>query len=423
MIKFKLYFDKANHRYNAPPNAIESLFNAICEEKNSNISGYYNLPYDSRALEDSKDYINQNEAFLSEIKNLIIIGIGGSSLGLKALDSMLSHLSYRKNINLKFLEHTDPIKIEKSLKKIELNNSLFIVVSKSGGTIETLSLMKYCLKKYELLHSSKNKKHLLFITDFGSPLEKFGKKEHIKTFGIDKNIGGRFSVLSTIGILPLSILGYKTNKILFGARDMSNKFFARKEDHILKKAVFLGNNRDKFHINILFSYSSVFKDFNAWYVQLWGESLGKLNSFGRKTALTPIALIGSIDQHSFLQSIMQGVMDKTVSFLSLNQKSYEKPKIPNMKLPFLESSNFVNGVSFAELLKKQQLSTMEAIQNEFVPTDHIEIKELNEISAGSLVMYYELLTSCAGKILDIDAYNQPGVELGKKILLNKFKRR
>lgn len=422
MIKFKEYFNKSSQIYNIQKDSINALFKAICDERNSNVSGYYKLPYDKEAIKSSSEYIIKNQELIDNIKNLIIIGIGGSSLGLKAIDTMLSHLPYRRNINLKFLEHTDPIEIEKSLNKIKLKNSLFIIISKSGKTIETLSLMKYVFKRFKLLKNQKTKNHLCCITDKDSPLHQFSIVSNIQTLTIDKNIGGRFSVLSTIGILPLMILGYKTQNLLKGAKAISNNFFERKEDHILKKAIFFGNNRDKFHINILFSYSSVFNDFNAWYVQLWGESLGKLNSFGRKTALTPIALIGSIDQHSFLQLIVQGVMDKTITFLSLHQKSYEKPKIPKMKLPYLEVYDFVSDTSFANLLQKQQLSTMEAVQQEGIPTDHIEVYELNEESVGNLIMYYELLTSCTGKVLDINAYNQPGVEFGKKILKMKFKK-
>ncbi len=402
--------------------SIEALYKAMCKEKDSKISGFFNLPYEDKAIIDSKKYIKENLQIISNIQHLIIIGIGGSSLGVKAIDSMLSHLSYRKNINLKFLEHTDPIKIEKSLKKVKLDTSLFIVISKSGTTIETSSLMKYVLNRYNLLKNAKNKQHLCFVTDNNSPLHHFGKYQKIQTLTINKNIGGRYSVLSTVGILPLMILGYDVENLLLGAKKFSKRFFDFKEKHLLKKAIFLGNNRDKFNINILFSYSSVFKDFNAWYVQLWGESLGKLNSFGKRTGLTPIALIGSIDQHSFLQLIVQGVMDKTVTFLSLEQESYINPKIPDLKLKFLDSCNFVNGESFALLLQQQQISTMEAIQKEGIPTDHIEIKKLNEKCVGELIIYYELLTSCVGKILDINAYDQPGVELGKKILVTKFKR-
>lgn len=425
MLKFKEYFTKSpaiSEGSSINKEALETLFKAICKERDSEISGFHNLPYEKKAINDSKKYIKENINLIQHIDNLIIIGIGGSSLGLKAIDSMLAHLPYRKCINLKFLEHTDPIKIEKSLKKVKLNNSLFIIISKSGTTIETLSLMKYVLKRYDLLKNNKNKKHLCFITDADSPLHNLGNLENIPTLTINKNIGGRYSVLSTIGILPLMILGYDVESLLLGAKNFSTRFFERKEEHLLKKAIFLSNNREKFHINILFSYSSVFKNFNAWYVQLWGESLGKLNSFGKKTGLTPIALIGSIDQHSFLQLIVQGVMDKTVTFLSLEQKSYTNPKIPNLRLKFLDSCNFVNGKSFALLLQQQQISTMEAIQKEGIPTDHIEIKKLNEKSIGELIIYYEILTSCVGKILDINAYDQPGVELGKKILVTKFKK-
>lgn len=420
MLKFKESFTKTDNPI--PKETLDNLFKSICKERDSNVSGFFNLPYEEKAILDSKKYIKENFELIQTINNLIIIGIGGSSLGLKAIDTMLSHMSYRKNINLKFLEHTDPIKIEKSLKKVKLENSLFIVISKSGTTIETSSLMKYVLQKYNLLKNTKNKKHLCFITDEDSPLHHFGNFKGLKTLTIKQNIGGRYSVLSTIGILPLMILGYKVEKILYGAKKFSNRFFERKEEHLLKKAIFLSNNREKFHINILFSYSSVFKNFNSWYVQLWGESLGKLNSFGKKTGLTPIALIGSIDQHSFLQLIVQGIMDKTVTFLSLEQKSYTNPKIPKLNLKFLDSCNFVNGKSFALLLEQQQASTMEVMQQEGIPTDHIQINQLNEKSVGNLIIYYELLTSCVGKILDINAYNQPGVELGKKILITKFKK-
>ncbi len=400
----------------------DALFKAVCNERDSGVSGFYNLPYETKAILDSKQYIKNNSRLINTIDNLIIIGIGGSSLGLKAIDSLLSHLAYRKGINLKFLEHTDPIKIGKSLKKVKLHNSLFIVISKSGTTIETSSLMKYVFRRYDLLKNANNKKHLCIITDNHSPLQLFANTQHINTLTINKNIGGRYSVLSTIGILPLMILGYNVEHLLLGAKIFSNRFFARKEEHLLEKAIFFSNNQDKFHINILFSYSSVFKDFNAWYVQLWGESLGKLNSFGKKTGLTPIALIGSIDQHSFLQLIVQGVMDKTVTFLSLREQSYTNPKIPKINLKFLDSCNFVNGKSFALLLQQQQLSTMEVIQKEGIPTDHIEIKKINEKSVGELIIYYELLTSCVGKVLDINAYDQPGVEFGKKILATKFKK-
>ncbi|MDE5926358.1 MAG: glucose-6-phosphate isomerase, partial [Helicobacter sp.] len=223
-----------------------------------------------------------------------------------------------------------------------------------------------------------------------------------------------------VGLLPLAILGYDIAAILKGASIVSRRFFEERKDNVLKKALFLARNESNYPINILFSYSSVFRHFNAWYVQLWGESLGKLDMYEQRRGLTPIALIGSIDQHSFLQLIMQGPANKTVTFLSVKNLSQKPLYIPNISLQGLESTDFVNQTSFNQLLKLQCISTKESIISQNVPVDSILIDSLNEQSVGALVLYYELLTSCVGILLQIDTYNQPGVEFGKKILREKF---
>lgn len=422
MLHFEQFFDRNildNNLAKPSKIAMDKVFSLMQQEMHNKKTGYYALTSDTRAIKDSKKYIQDNEDFLEHIKQIIIIGIGGSSLGLKAIDGMLKHLDSRKPIKLRFLEHTDPIEIQKTLKKISLKNTLFITISKSGTTIETSSLLKFVIQKYNLLESQ-NKKHLLFITDDFSPLWKFAHENNFQCLGIEKNIGGRFSVLSTVGILPLMLLGYNTEKILQGANDFQEKFLNRQEEHLLKKAIFLAKNKERYPINILFSYSSVFESFNAWFVQLWGESLGKIDIYGKKVGLTPISLIGSIDQHSFLQLITQGVMDKTVTFISLNQKKYTKPKIPKLSLKHLETTDFVNNTSFANLLSLQQIATMQAIQKEGIPTDHIQVDELCESSVGKLIIYFELLTSAVGAILNINTYDQPGVELGKILLKEMF---
>ncbi len=422
MLKFTHFFDQ-NHFDNklAKPSyqALNSAFNLIFQEIKNQKTGYYTLPQDPTALRDSMYFLEEKKDFLKTIKHIIIIGIGGSSLGIKAIDEMLKHLHTRKNIKLRFLEHTDPIEIQKTLKNISLQQSLFIAISKSGTTIETSALLKFVIHKYKLL-IPQHKQHLIFITDKQSPLWNFAKNNQFECFGIDKNIGGRFSVLSTVGILPLTLLGYDTASLLQGAATLQNNFLRRQEEHILIKAIFLAKSKERYPINILFSYSSVFRSFNAWFVQLWGESLGKIDIYGKKIGLTPIGLIGSIDQHSFLQLIAQGVMDKTITFISLNQEKYTHPKIPKLSLQYLEETDFVNQTSFAQLLSLQQIATMQTIQNEGIPTDHIQIDELCEESIGKLIVYFELLTSTVGAILNINTYDQPGVEFGKIRLREMF---
>ncbi len=419
MVTFKNFFESTGSRSIPYPTqeALNNVYEAIVKEKVAGRSGYYNLPFEQKAILDSKAYISSHLDFLSKIETLIIIGIGGSSLGTKAIDTMLCHLPCRKNIGLKFLEHTDPIEIFKTLQDVQKEKTLFLVVSKSGTTIETSSLFKYVLDSFKLLD---HKEHLLIITDEKSLLQKWANKNQISCVSIDKNIGGRFSVLSSIGILPLMILGYDVEAILKGAKKFLMSFLHRQEDHLLKKAIFLAKSRDRYHTNVLFSYSSSFKDFNAWYVQLWAESLGKIDAYGKKVGLTPISLIGSIDQHSFLQLIVQGSMDKTITFLNIDRKNYSQPKIPNIKMEFLETTDFVNNTSFAKLISYQQIATMQTIQNEGIPTDEIKVDYLCEESVGILIIYFELLTSCVGTILDINTYDQPGVEFGKIRLREMF---
>lgn len=414
MVAFSLHFQTQHQK------VCDTLFESICEERDSQKSGYYDLPFTEVAVDESSCFVNDNKAFLQTLSHLVIIGIGGSSLGLKAIDSMLEHLPHRNKLKLSFLEHTDSISITKSLQGIKRENTLFIVISKSGTTIETSSLLKFVLEEYNLLQNVQSKRHLLVITDRDSPLEHWAKVEKLTYFGIPPNVGGRFSVLSMVGILPLSILGFDTRAILRGAAGITQRFFERKEEHILHKALTYFTHKNHISMNVLFSYSSLFTHFNAWYVQLWGESLGKINAMGERVGLTPIALIGSIDQHSFLQLIVQGVRDKSVTFLSLNPTHSAQPSIPNLQIPFLESTNFVNTQSFATLLNNQRIATMQTIENEGILTDCIEVMSLCEESVGILIAYFEILTSCMGQLFEINTYDQPGVEFGKARLKKLF---
>ena len=366
---------------------------------------------------ETKKTQNRQETYFTKkenttLKSIIIIGIGGSSLGLKAIDTMLCHLPNRRDISLRFLEHTDPIEIQKALSGINCDESLFIIISKSGLTIETTSLMKYCIHTYNLLE---RKRHLLVISDEGSPLHRWADERGIYSISIKPNVGGRFSVLSAVGIVPLALLGYDVRAILQGAREIQDSFMQRQSEHLLQKALFLADNHERKTINVLFSYSSVFRDFNLWYVQLWGESLGK-KSCGNKMGLTPISLIGSIDQHSFLQLILEGKEDKSVTMLGVDWSDFCGVSIPNLSMEGMESSDFVNGISFAKLLHSQQIATQNVIKNEGIPLDSIQMSALCESNVGSLIMYYQLLTSCVGCLFDIDTYNQPAVERGKRLL-------
>ena len=403
MLIFKSYYDYENL------NLENFAFESLVKEKESGEIGYYHLPKNSLSL------INELEKIDLKFEKIAVIGIGGSSLGPKAIYRLLKS-NYKNLKEIIFLENTDPIELKNKFNRIEKEKTLFIVISKSGTTIETVSIFKAAIDYFSL---DLKKDKIFVITDPNSPLEKFANEYSLKVFHIPRNVGGRFSVFSAVGIVPLYLAGFDVKKILKGADDFVTSFFNKKEWHLIKKAAFFYERSKCYKMNVVFSYSSLLERFNKWYVQLWGESLGKINKKGQRVGLTPIGLLGSIDQHSFLQLLIEGPKDKTVTFIKIN--NFESSlKIPNISLPYLEKTDFVNSITFNELINAQCDATRESVVRSGIDVDEIILEKLNEENVGALLMYYELLTSAVGALFEINTYNQPGVELGKNILKTKF---
>jgi glucose-6-phosphate isomerase len=378
-------------------------------EKEKGYIGYYNLPYqNTNVIKEFAKTVSQ--------KDIVVVGIGGSSLGTFAIHKFLQHKENDKKLH--FLESTDPLDLQRRISKINLNDALFIIISKSGTTVETVSILKY-------LHTLINidSSNTICITENDSKLKTFAKSRNLRTFEIPKDVGGRFSVFSTVGLVPLAIMGLDIDELLRGCKEVSDSFFSQDEYYalLMEKARFLVENKNRFNINVVFSYSLLLEGFNKWYVQLWGESLGKININGTKQALTPIGLVGPIDQHSFLQLIVEGKRDKTVTFIKIEDFKDEMT-IPDLSLEGLEELDYLNNIKFKDLINKQADATIEAIGTlDDIPCDVITIQSQDEFNIGKLMFSYELLTSIVGKFVQINTYDQPGVETGKIILKEKLK--
>ncbi|HHB94226.1 MAG TPA: glucose-6-phosphate isomerase [Campylobacterales bacterium] len=387
----------------------KELMTKIEEERGT--IGYYNLP--KQNIDEILDFV---DSFDKNIENIMVLGIGGSSLGAKAIFEFLKPMEKPKR-ELFFFESTDPLNIEYLLKQVDIDKTHFLVISKSGGTVETISILKY------IFSQKSNKENFTFITDTGSNLDKFAQDLGSKVFYLPANVGGRFSVLSVVGLIPLALCGVDIKSLLEGANEVSDSFFNNKEINstLLDKAIFYAKNHEKYSINSIFAYSESLKYFTEWFVQLWGESLGKKHRDSIcNIGLTPIGLIGPKDQHSFLQLIMEGKRDKTVTFIKLKEFN-PKLNIPAITLPHLEALDILNNISFHDLINMQCDSIIEALLNEKeIPVDKIEILAVDAKSIGGLMYYYELLTSLVGQLLGVDTYNQPGVEAGKIILKEKL---
>ncbi|BFU77781.1 glucose-6-phosphate isomerase [Arcobacter sp. 15-2] len=385
----------------------KTIFEGIKEEIQE--IGYYNLPLQNTTI--YKEF-----AATVKQKHIAIIGIGGSTLGTIAIYDFLRKANdYEKKLH--FFESTDPMDIRSRLDNLDLEDTLFIVISKSGTTIETISLFKYF---HTLIKIDKN--NCVIVSETDSKLTKYAQKHDMQTFEIPKNVGGRFSVFSAVGLLPLSIIGVDIDNLLNGAKKVRDSFFEQTEfyEPLMQKARFLVENKTRFNINVLFSYSSSLEGFNKWYIQLWGESLGKINVNGTAQALTPIGLIGPVDQHSFLQLIAEGKRDKTVTFVKVNDFE-EETIIPKNTLDGFDDLEYVDGLTFAELIEAQANATIESIENiADIPCDVITIDKVDEYNIAGLMFNYQLLTSIVGKFVQINTYDQPGVESGKIILKNKL---
>ena len=374
--------------------------------------GYYDLPYQNIT------YIQDYAKTISKT-HIVVVGIGGSSLGARAIyEFLLPSNSYNKD--LLFLETIDPLEIKYSLRSTNLDDTQFVIISKSGNTIETISLLKY-LDSLVVIDNS----NCTIISEAKSKLTKFANDNNIKTFDLAENIGGRFSVFSVVGLVPLAMVGVDIDNLLNGCKRVSDSFFKQTEYYkpIIRKARFLVENKGRFNINVIFSYSSSLESFNKWYVQLWAESLGKININDTRQALTPIALIGPVDQHSFLQLIIDGVRDKTVTFIKIDNLKDDTivPRSANSKFNDLDFE-YIEGLSFNELLNKQADATIKSVEEQKdIPCDVVTISTVDEYNIAKLMFSYQLMVSVIGQFLQINTYDQPGVEHGKTILKESLK--
>ncbi len=399
-----------NQQYFSTLPSDQKVFEEITNERKE--IGYYDLPFSSLEHLTSLDNFTQ--------KHIVVIGIGGSSLGTYAIYNFLSGANdFSTKKKLHFLESTDPLSIKSKLKEIDLNDALFIIISKSGTTVETISIFKYI---YSIIEISKN--NCITITENDSALKKLSDSKDLVSFNIPKNVGGRFSVLSNVGLVPLYLMGVNIEKLLNGAKKVNISFFQKEKyyDLLINKARFIAENKDQYNINAIFSYSEMLAGFNKWYVQIWGESLGKKHDDNINEGLTPIGLLGPVDQHSFLQLIVEGRRDKTVTFIKIKDFNSDI-KVPDISLENLETLDSLNNLDFAKLINMQADATIQSVQElKDIPTDVIECNEITENEIGKLIYYYELLTSLVSKFIGINAYDQPGVEFGKIILKDKLEK-
>ncbi len=371
--------------------------------------GFYEVVFDEDELKRIQDFADSVEG---KYDNIVVLGIGGSALGLQTLRDSLSHLYEIPEINLFILDNIDPVMIRECAEVIDLDSTLFIPISKSGGTPETLAGYSY-FKSLIVDAGLAVSDHFVFITGPTGVLRTEADGSGAPSFTVPENVGGRFSVQTCVGMVPASLIGVDIAQFLQGCQDMAELFLS---DDVEANVPFrlamiqqMLGEKGKSNI-VMMPYVQKLKTFSDWYAQLLGESTGKINADGKNVGFSPVAALGVTDQHSQLQLYTQGPNDKQFILI----KSLETgPKIVIPDLGDDPKVEILKGVNFEQLLYTEMDATADTLNEEDRPNYTLEIDRVDAYHLGMLVMLFEGATAFLGEMLSIDAFDQPGVERSK----------
>jgi glucose-6-phosphate isomerase len=400
----------------------KSAFAAVQARYQRGDLGFIDLPENEALARQSLDFAARAG---DRWEDVVILGIGGSALGPVALRTALRPHAWNTlsreerggRPRLTVLDNVDPETITAVLQRLDLVRALFVVISKSGGTAETMAQYLIVRAALDARFGDRATEHLVFITDPAKgSLRPIATKEGIPALDIPPNVGGRFSVLTPVGILPAALVGVDVAQLLGGAADMRRRCagdeLTANPAGIFALLQWLADDRHDKHVQVLMPYADPLRDFAAWFVQLWAESLGKVRKDGVHVGPTPLAALGATDQHSQVQLFMEGPADKTITFIEVAGRTALAP-IPRLYADVPDLA-YLGGHSLGELLDAERRATAGALARRGRPNMTITLDAVDPWHVGGLIFLLELATAYAGALYDIDAFDQPGVELGKQ---------
>jgi glucose-6-phosphate isomerase len=364
---------------------------------------------------------------LKNASDIVLLGVGGSSLGGQTLAQLADYAvpglgMLRGKPRLHFFDNLDPRTFEAVLKKLPLKTAQFVAISKSGGTGETLMQTIAAIGALKKAGRGKRiKDHMIGLSEPAKPGKKNGLRELLESFGCmmlehDTGIGGRFSALSNVGLLPALVLGLDGKKIRAGAGEVLAPLLARapaKEvPFALGAALSVAASAEGKNIQVLQAYNDRCERFTRWWVQLWAESLGKN---GKGT--TPVAALGPVDQHSQLQLWLAGPRDKFFTILTTDVANTGSRM--DGALAKLSGEPDFGGRKIGDLVAAQGRATADTLAKNGCPVRTFHVPKLDEASLGALMMHFMLETIVAAHLLGVDPFDQPAVEEGK-VLAKKY---
>jgi len=403
---------------------ISKAHSRVLDNRNKGWQEWTGLPYQKEeelvALQNELKFVRDNA------ESFVVLGIGGSALGPLSVFNALLHLRHnelpakiRRAPKYYVEDNIDPERMEALLDVVDLKTAYFNVITKSGETSETLAQFLILYDKLKLaLGVEEAKKRIIVTTTIGKgTLYNIAVKEGFKIYGVGAGVGGRFSVFSSVGLVPFACMGIDIVALLKGAKNIAensyNKDIAKNSAlmsaYLQVKAFESGKN-----ISVMMPYADSLKFMADFYGQLWGESLGKaVDNDGKEVfaGQTPVKALGVTDQHSQIQLYTEGPFDKVVTFITVDEFK-EKSPIPNDKT--IDACDFLKGQSLSVLLNAEFIATRFALYKANRANFTVTLDKVTAESVGELLMYFMYQTAFAGALLNVDTYNQPGVEEGKK---------
>lgn len=425
---------------------LASRFTAIqAEVRNRRAAGEYGF----YGLVDQAATVRQIQTFAEGVgqayDHVLVLGIGGSALGTKALLNGLRRPAWNEWDDegrdffprLTILENIDPTTVAAALERIDPRRVLVNVISKSGGTAETMAQYLVVREWLEQALGSAASRHLVFTTDpTRGALRTIAQREHIATLDVPPEVGGRFSVLSPVGLLPAALVGIDVEALLTGARLAVERC---ESDDLLENPAALyaalhwaADTGLGARVHVLMPYTDQLREFAEWYRQLWAESLGKrVDRNGKPVHVgpTPVGAVGATDQHSQVQLFMEGPFDKVITFMTVDDLGVDVP-IPGRPDPSTSSGQapstrsgqvlppdleYLPGHTLGELLRAEYEATSVALAEMGRMSCTLSLPDLTPATLGEAIMFYQLATGYAGAWYGIDPFDQPGVELGKRL--------
>jgi glucose-6-phosphate isomerase len=347
-------------------------------------------------------------------ENFLILGIGGSALGPRAiLEAMSPFHNLKKKPRVFIYDNVDPRTLRHIFSLIDLKTTSVNVISKSGSTAETAASFMILWNKMKKVLGREASNRFIVTTDpEKGNLRKIVNEEGLRSLIIPQGVGGRYSVLSPVGLLLAEVIGTDSDEMLRGALDIhkrcSESELWQNPAYLFGALLYLMDKEKHRAINVMVPYADSLKPFSEWFCQLWAESLGK-----DKKGLTPYPSLGTTDQHSQLQLWTEGPQDKVIIFIRINEYGVDI-KIPDI-FKGTEGFNYLSGHTLSELIKAEEEATELALSKAGRPNMTIIIPQINAYHLGQLFHFFEIATAFTGALFGINPFNQPGVEEGKNL--------